>query len=182
MKIERSDIFALSMRARPWIADGIVEHQHFIFEGGIDTERRLEHFMAQLAHESAGFDTTCEYASGKAYEGRRDLGNVKPGDGPRYRGHGLIQTTGRANHRAATIGIRKLVPGAPDFEADPWGLTKMPWALLSGVFYWQSHNINRFAEREDIRGVTKAINGGYNGLADRMRYRERARGLFKEVA
>lgn len=179
MRIERTDILALSMRARPWIIDGIVEHQHFIFEGGIDTPLRLEHFMAQLAHESDGFATTAEYASGRAYEGRRDLGNVKPGDGSRYRGHGLIQTTGRANHRAATIGIRKLDPTAPDFEADPWELTKMPWALLSAVYYWQSRRLNRFADRDDLRAVTKAVNGGYNGLADRQQYRERARGLFK---
>lgn len=182
LKIEKAHIRKLAPAALDWIANGIVEHQQYIFDAGIDTERRLEHFMAQCAHESDQFRTTAEYASGKAYEGRADLGNTQPGDGPRFKGHGLIQTTGRANHGAATAGIRKLVPDAPDFEADPWELTKMPWALLSAVFYWQSHNLNRLADADDIKGLTRAINGGYNGLEDRIRYRERARGLFKAPA
>lgn len=178
LKIERSDIYHISMRARTWIVDGIVENQQLIFDAEINTPKRLEHFIAQCAHESDGFMTTAEYASGRAYEGRRDLGNIYEGDGPRYKGHGIIQTTGRTNHRLATIDIRKLVPDAPDFEADPWELTKMPWALLSAITYWKRRNINRYADRDDIRAVTKAVNGGYNGLSERIRYRERARGLF----
>lgn len=68
---------------------------------------------------SAHFGVTREFASGEAYEGRAKLGNTQPGDGPRYRGRGLIQTTGRANYNDARDDIRQFMPGAPDFEADP---------------------------------------------------------------
>ena len=66
---------------------------------GINTKLRISHFLAQIAHESAHFRTLEEYASGAAYEGRKDLGNVYKGDGRRYKGRGVIQLTGRANYR-----------------------------------------------------------------------------------
>ncbi|MCI0736630.1 MAG: peptidoglycan-binding protein [Beijerinckiaceae bacterium] len=180
MKIEASDILALSRNAKAGIVDGIVDNQDFISQGGIDTPLRMSHFMAQLAHESTHFGTTREFASGAAYEGRKDLGNVKPGDGKRYRGRGLIQTTGRANHREATVDIRRIISTAPDFEAEPTKLEDFPWALLSAVSYWRRRKINRHADRDDVRAVTRAINGGLNGLPDRMRYLRKAKALFME--
>ena len=134
--------------------------------------------MAQLAHESAHFQVTREFASGKAYEGRKDLGNTQAGDGPRYRGRGLIQTTGRANYRQATTAIRKLNASAPDFEAKPVTLEEFPWALLAGITYWQSRNINSAADRDDVVRVTELINGGHNGLADRKEYLGKAKKIW----
>src|SRR5690348_12889694 len=99
MAITASDIREMSRTAAPQIVDGIVAGQDYIAKGGIDTPLRLCHFMAQLAHESAHFGVTREFASGAAYEGRQDLGNTTAGDGKRYRGRGLIQTTGRANYK-----------------------------------------------------------------------------------
>jgi predicted chitinase len=169
MNITASNIREMSRTAAPRIVDGIVTSQQDIARGGIDTPLRLCHFMAQLAHESAHFGVTREFASGAAYEGRRDLGNTHEGDGRRYRGRGLIQTTGRANYREATIEIRRLHPGAPDFEAEPLALEEFPWALLAGITYWQRRNLNRHADRDDLRAMTRGINGGLNGLDDRKR-------------
>lgn len=177
-KITASDIFELSASAVPSIVQGIVDHQQYIVQGGIETPLRICHFMAQLAHESAHFRTTREFASGNAYEGRKDLGNVQPGDGPRYRGRGLIQTTGRANYREARDDIRKIVPEAPDFEQQPMALEQFPWALLSAVSYWRRRDINRFADRDDIRAVTRAVNGGFNGFDDRQRYLSKAKAIW----
>lgn len=178
MKITADNIRALSKSASQLIVAGIVDNQQAIYDGGIDTPLRLCHFMAQLAHESAHFHTTREYASGAAYEGRKDLGNTRPGDGKRYRGRGLIQTTGRTNYRKATIAIRKLHSGAPDFEADPVQLEKFPWALLSAITYWQSRPLNAAADKDDVVRVTKLINGGTNGLADRKQYLARAKAIW----
>src|SRR5690349_23587399 len=118
LAITKENILALTKHAVPRIISGIVDNQKAIFDGGIDTPLRLCHFMAQLAHESAHFSVTREFASGAAYEGRKDLGNTLPGDGRRYRGRGLIQTTGRRNYRDATNDIRTMVAIAPDFEQD----------------------------------------------------------------
>lgn len=178
LTITAANVTAISKSAKPRIVSGIVDNQQAIFDGGIDTPLRLCHFMAQLAHESAHFQVTLEFASGKAYEGRKDLGNTQPGDGPRYRGRGLIQTTGRANYRQATTAIRRLNASAPDFEANPEALEQFPWALLGGITYWQSRKINSAADRDDVVRVTELINGGHNGLAERKDYLAKAKAIW----
>src|SRR5262249_46831061 len=154
VNISEADIREMSRTAAPRIVAAVVENQQLIGQGGIDTPLRLCHFMAQLAHESAHFGTTREFASGVAYEGRADLGNTQPGDGKRYRGRGLIQTTGRANYREARDDIRRMISDAPDFEAIPTALEEFPWALLSAISYWRRRNINRHADRDDVVAVT----------------------------
>jgi putative chitinase len=134
--------------------------------------------MAQFAHESAHFQVTREFAAGAAYEGRKDLGNTKKGDGPRYRGRGLIQTTGRASSREATTAIRRIESNAPDFEADPVQFEEFPWALLAGIIYWQSRKINSAADRDDVVRVTKLVNGGDRGLDERIEYIKKAKKIW----
>lgn len=178
MQLTAPNIRQMSPTAAQKIVDGIVASQDAIAKGGIDTPLRLCHFMAQCAHESAHFGTTREFASGAAYEGRRDLGNTQPGDGKRYRGRGIIQTTGRLNYREATADIRHQVPGAPDFEQNPEALEQFPWALLSAISYWRRRGINSRADRDDIRAVTRAVNGGLNGFEDRKRYLAIAKAIW----
>jgi putative chitinase len=127
------------------------------------------HFLAQTAEESAGYHALKEYASGREYEGRRDLGNTHPGDGVRYKGRGVIETTGRANYAAASKFFML------DFVVHPELLETFPYAALSAAFYWTAHRINIAAARDDIRSVTRLINGGFNGLAAREVYLKRAK-------
>jgi putative chitinase len=142
-------------------------------EFGIDTKARQAMFLAQIGHESGGMRYTTEIwgptPSQVRYEGRPDLGNIHIGDGFRFRGRGLIQTTGFYNYEktAAALGIDCV--NNPDILAEPSN------AARSAAWWWQSHNLNRFADTGDIVGCTKVINGGTNGLEQRKKLYEAAK-------
>ncbi|SON56275.1 Zinc D-Ala-D-Ala carboxypeptidase precursor [Hartmannibacter diazotrophicus] len=136
---------------------------------GIATRLRVAHFLAQIAHESDGFCTTEEYASGRAYEGRKDLGNTEPGDGVRFKGRGLLQLTGRANYIAMSDTLGLDLVSNPALAADP------AISLRIACEYWYSRQISRDADRDDIIAVTRKVNGGLNGLADRRVYLGKAK-------
>ncbi len=128
----------------------------------INTPLRVAHFLAQIGHESCGLDAVREYASGAAYEGRKDLGNTQKGDGIRFKGRGLIQITGRANYY--TLGRAFGI----DFVAEPTLLEMPMYAALSAGWYWNSRSLNELADANFFDTITKRINGGTNGYADRM--------------
>lgn len=131
---------------------------------GIDTPARQSAFIAQLAHESGQFRYVRELASGQAYEGRADLGNTEFGDGVRYKGRGLIQITGRANYAKCGDGLGLDLIASPE-------LLELPHpACDSAAWFWQSRNLNALADEGDFVRITKRINGGTNGLADRMAF------------
>ena len=140
---------------------------------GINTKKRIAAFLAQVGHESGRLKYTSEIwgptATQRRYEGRKDIGNIYPGDGSRFRGHGLIQTTGRFNHRRVTQRLRARFPalGVPDFEAEPTKLTLPRWAALSAADYWDMIDGNALADTDQFTLLTRRINGGTNGLADR---------------
>ncbi|WP_455476146.1 glycoside hydrolase family 19 protein [Bartonella sp. B17] len=144
----------------------------------ITTPLRAAHFLSQCAHESDGFLTLCEYASGRAYEGRKDLGNIKPGDGVRFKGRGLIQLTGRNNYRRFTEFWRLADAQAFDCETFPEAVEEFPAALWSAIWFWHTKRLNKLADKDDIVGITKAINGGKNHLAQRITYLNRAKKLL----
>lgn len=129
--------------------------------GLFDTTLRFAHVLAQLGHESDGFRAMEEYASGAAYEGRADLGNTQPGDGRRYKGRGPIQVTGRANYRTFGRALGIDLERRPELAAAP------SIGLQVSVAYWTARGLNALADRDDVAGVTRAINGGLNGLIDR---------------
>jgi putative chitinase len=139
---------------------------------GITTPKREAAFLAQITEETAGFDTLTEYASGAEYEGRRDLGNIYPGDGVRYKGRGAIQLTGRANY--TTYG-RKLgldLVNHPEIAADP------SVAFLIAGQYWSDHGLNQLADQNDFIDITRRINGGTNGEATREYYWAKAKNVL----
>lgn len=146
---------------------------------GINTPERQAAFLAQVAHESGKLTWVCELASGAAYEGRADLGNIVAGDGVRYKGRGLLQTTGRANYRELQAKLVKYgYTGVPDFEAFPTLLELPLWASASAGLYWATRGLNQFADSGDFTTLTKRINGGLNGLDDRKACWARAKGVL----
>lgn len=137
---------------------------------------RICHFIAQVAHESDGFNTLHEYwgptDTQKRYEGRKDLGNTQPGDGKRYMGRGLIQLTGRANYKQYGTRIGVDLENNPELAADPTNAVKL------ALEYWKTKGLNAYADQDDITTITKRINGGTNGLADRQKNLAKAKTLI----
>jgi putative chitinase len=153
---------------------------------GIDTFARYVAFLAQIGHESGSLRHVREIwgptPAQQRYEGRADLGNVYPGDGQRYMGRGLIQTTGRHNYRAVRDRLRTRGQDAPDFERDPDSLESPKWAAWSAADYWDWRGLNALADRGDFEQITRRINGGLNGHADRLRRLQVAREALAEHA
>lgn len=146
---------------------------------GIRSRNEVAGFLAQVGHESGSFQYVREIwgptPAQRRYEGRVDLGNTQPGDGYRYRGRGLIQITGRANYARLTERLRKLA--SPDFVAYPEALESEKWASLSAADYWLDRKLSQYFLPDGgvkFKALTRAINGGLNGLDDRLMRYERA--------
>lgn len=135
---------------------------------GINTVTRQGHFLAQLIHESGAFRYTKEIASGEAYEGRIDLGNTEPGDGVRFKGRGYIQLTGRDNYTKYSLAVGE------DFIENPDKLSVLPHAALSAGWFWKTRGLNELADEGDPVKVTRRVNGGINGLSERVALTEKA--------
>ena len=165
----------------------------------INTPLRVAHFVAQCAHESGNFvfikenlnyraesltktwprlfptmeiarqyEKQPERIANRAYGNRMGNGDEASGDGWRYCGRGLIQLTGKDNYTffAGSLGIS--VEDAADYLATFEG------AAQSTCWYWEQNNLNRFADANDAKGLTRAINGGYLGLEDRIKHTQHA--------
>lgn len=141
----------------------------------INTKLRIIHFLAQVLHESGAFQYFTEFASGSAYEGRKDLGNTNIGDGVRFKGRGAIQITGRFNYNKLSKDL------GYDFINDPKKLAELPWAILSSGWFWNLKKLNSYADKDDLIAVTKRVNGGTNGLDDRRKYQLMAKNEYKNV-
>lgn len=132
----------------------------------IDFPVRKAAFLSQIGHESGGLRYTVEIwgptPAQSRYEGRKDLGNTQPGDGFKYRGRGLIQTTGRNNYfrTGQALGI--------DLINQPELLSTAELAARSAGWYWRIHDLNKLADDGQIEKITRRINGGVNGLDDRL--------------
>lgn len=136
---------------------------------GLTTPLRKAHFLAQIQHESAGFTRLKEIGSHKYLDkydtGKlaKDLGNTPEDDddGQKYCGRGFIQITGKYNYTKLSkdLGI--------DFVNKPELLEQEANAMLSALWFWDKRKLNALADKNDLRGITRRVNGGFNGLADR---------------
>lgn len=166
---------------------------------GLETKERIVAFIAQCGHESAGFTVTKEnlnysakalqsvfkkyfptvelaekYArkpdmiANRVYANRMGNGDETSGDGWRYRGRGFIQLTGKANYYEFSSGLNDM-----QYYINPELLEQLPHALIGALWFWDKHNLNNYADKGDLKGMTKIINGGYKGFADRLELYER---------
>ncbi len=151
-------------------------------EFSINTPRRIAAFLSQLAHESGELRWMNEIWGPTEAQRRYEppsklataLGNTEPGDGKRYRGRGPIQLTGRSNYRIAGKALALPLEDNPDTVATPAiGIRVAGW-------FWDSKNLNDLADQNNYLGITRRINGGTNGLADRVKYWERAKAIWKD--
>jgi putative chitinase len=150
----------------------------------INTPARVAAFMAQIMHESGEMRWLEEIwgptPAQKRYEGRADLGNFEQGDGYKFRGRGLIQLTGRNNYRVCgqSLGL--------NLEANPHQASTPEVASQIAAWFWSTRkpfivrymrrvSLNELADKGHFEAITRAINGGLNGLEARVRYWERAK-------
>jgi len=171
-------------------------------EYGINTDLRQMHFLAQILHESGmcrytkenlkysakalrsvfgkyfpddGIASEYEYQpdriGARVYANRMGNGDEASGEGYHYRGRGLIQLTGKNNYQKFSDWADKEVVDAPIRVAEEF-------PLLSAIFYWNTNNLNQYADKDDLRGLTKRINGGYNGLEHRGKLLDLAKQLL----
>ena len=187
------------MIKNPYVEDWYEALEQLLPDYDINTPHRVAHFVAQCAHESNNFlfikenlnyraaslrkvfpkyfptdALAAEYANrperiaNRVYANRMGNGDEASGDGWRYCGRGLIQLTGKDNYTffAGSLGI-------PVEEASEY-LQTFEGAAQSACFFWESNNLNRFADANDVRGLTRAINGGYIGLEDRIKHTNHA--------
>lgn len=160
--MKRSDLLAIMPYAAKRVDAFLNPLNEAMEEFDINTPARQAAFIAQVGHESGQLRYVRELADGIGYEGRKDLGNIEPGDGPRFKGRGLIQITGRANYIACGKAL------ALDLLTKPELLEEPVSACRSAAWFWKTHGLNELADGGDQVKITRRINGGINGLADRL--------------
>lgn len=124
----------------------------------INTHKRIVAFLANCGIETDYFKTTIEYASGAAYEGRHDLGNIKTGDGRRFKGRGLTQTTGRYNYEAVQKAIGETLK--IDVVANPDLLAEIEIAVESACIFWRDNKLNDWADAGAFKPLSGIVNRG----------------------
>jgi putative chitinase len=177
---------------KPALLDSYLPHLVAAMEeADIDTPKRVAAFLAQVGHESADFRYLEEIwgptKAQRGYDRRKDLGNTEPEaiaaasargttPGPFYKGHGAIQTTGYSNHKAAGEALGIDAVNHPELLAAPEN------AFRSAGYYWTKNKLNRYADRDQFETLTRRINGGLNGLDDRLDRWARAKRAIQSLS
>lgn len=152
---------------------------------GVEKPHRLAQFLCQIAHESTRFKYDREIwgptKAQRGYEGRKDLGNTRKGDGSKFRGYTPMQITGRHNTTSFYNWCCATFPDVdvPNFVEHPHFMNTDPWEGLGPIWYWAVGNptgksLNRYADDGNVEVITRRINGGLNGYDDRLELLERA--------
>ena len=181
MKVTKEQILQIMPNAAKYVDKYLVYINGYSELFKIDTPLRMAHFLAQIAHESSELRYAKElgnknyfvmYDHGKL---KQMLGNLKDGDGYKYRGRGLIQITGRANYQAyQNSGYCKgNIMDEPQLLEQPLG------AVKSAMWWWWKHGLNEKADIDSFLAITKTINGGTNGLESRRTFLKRAKAALK---
>ncbi len=148
----------------------------------IDTPKRIAAFLAQVGHESGQLRYVRELGNNQ-YLSKYDTGTLAlrlgntpeaDGDGQKYRGRGLIQITGRSNYRQCSVGLF----GDERLLSLPELLEQSQWAAESAAWFWEQNGLNELADRDQFNTITRRINGGLNGLQDRLEIWARARAVL----
>lgn len=183
-RITAADLRRLAPKGDSAILDGLAfSLSPTLARFGITTPLRIQHFLAQAAHETAGFRTLVEDGTDGYFNKRygpqtsvgKRLGNTMPGDGAKFRGRGIFQCTGRFNYAKYGKAIGVDLIRQPDRAADP------ATSILIACEYWKAKGLNALADADDIEGITRKINGGLNGLKDRKAYLEKAKAVFVDA-
>jgi putative chitinase len=176
MAITQQQLLQILPNARPVVGVFVPVLNTAMQRYQIVGRKRVGAFIAQLGHESGQLRYVREIwgptpAQAK-YEGRADLGNTQSGDGSKYRGRGLIQITGRANYAACgeALGL--------DLITQPELLELPQYAAMSAAWFWKQNGLNDLADRDQFNTITRRINGGLNGLQDRLEIWSRARAVL----
>lgn len=174
MEINKEHLKAIYKESSESRIDKFIEPLNRVLdEFEIGTPQRIRMFLAQIGHESGQLRYVRELASGEAYEGRKDLGNTEPGDGVRYKGRGLIQITGKRNYALCGLALDLPLLETPDLLEQPLN------AARSAGWFWKNNNLNSLCDLGLFKELTKRINGGYNGYADRYKLYQRAFDIIK---
>lgn len=165
MNLKTADFVAIDKRLSK-IEPYLVWLNLYLPQFGINTWERMSCFFAQSFHENDFLNGIEEYASGANYEGRKDLGNTVAGYGVKFKGRGFIHTTGFFNYEAFDKFARSLGIKV-DFVKNPQLLKEPQYAVLSGVFYWQTKGLNYYADKLEFESITRIVNGGLTHLSER---------------
>lgn len=146
---------------------------------GFTTKKRLYYFLAQIGHESGGLAYFSELADGSAYEGRVDLGNTIKGDGKRYKGRSPIQLTGSFNYFKFNEYLKTLDIDLDVFIRPELVANNLLISCLCPFYFWQTEDLHKYADNDDFKGLTRAINGGLNHLDRRVEYLVKVKSILE---
>jgi predicted chitinase len=169
-------VSAQQMSQMGWSPAGfMVDLNNCLRSFSITTAARVRHFLSQCSHESACGKFRKEIASGVDYEGRAELGNTEDGDGPRFKGAGFIQITGRYNYQQ----LANFLQDPQVMEGVEYVAAVYPWT--SAGFWWWRNRMNDLCDAgADVEAVTRRVNGGVRGLQNRMEHYATACAVFPD--